>query len=190
MFLLTRGKLGQGCRIDPPIQVDYGHNMTLGNQVIWDSSGVALDCAPISIGERTILGPGVKLLGATHPLNPLLCYAVRQFDYAMENHIVKDCWIGGGVVVCPGVRIEDGVTVRPGSVVSKNVPSFVVVAGCPAKVVAVLEREVCEQEGHALEAFLKAGKKDDENGNTDSGVRIDEFYDQWRSPAVETMVLP
>jgi maltose O-acetyltransferase len=190
LFLLTRGKLGQGCRIDPPIQVDYGHNLTLGNQVIWGSSSVALDCARISIGDRTILGPGVKLLGATHPTNPLLRNPERQFDYAMEINIGKDCWVGGGVVVCPGVTIGDGVTVQPGSVVSKNVPSFVVVAGCPAKIVEVLERERCEQEGQALEAFLKAWKKEGENGKADGDVKIEEFFDQWRPPTVETMVLP
>ncbi|KAF9155304.1 hypothetical protein BG015_010328, partial [Linnemannia schmuckeri] len=77
LFLLTHGKLGRGCRIDSPIQVDYGHNMTLGDQVVWGPNGVTLDCAPISISDRTILGPGVKLFGATHPLNPLLRYPVR-----------------------------------------------------------------------------------------------------------------
>lgn len=108
----------------------------------------------------------------------------------MEINIGKDCWVGGGVVVCPGVTIGDGVTVQPGSVVSKNVPSFVVVAGCPAKIVEVLERERCEQEGQALEAFLKAWKKEGENGKADGDVKIEEFFDQWRPPTVETMVLP
>lgn len=192
LYLLTRGKLGQGCRIDPPFQVDYGHNMTLGDRVIWGPNGVALDCVPISIGDRTILGPSVKLFGATHPLNPLLRYPVRQFDFAMEIHIGKDCWLGGGVVVCPGVRIGDGVTVLPGSVVTKNVPSFAVVAGCPARVVEVLERERCEDEGRALKAFLKSrkveSKEEEEEGL--AGRRIEKFFDQWRPPAVETMALP
>lgn len=183
LYLLTRGKLGQGCRIDPPFQVDYGHNMTLGDKVIWGPNGVALDCAPISIGDRTILGPGVKLFGATHPLNPLLRYPVRQFDFAMEIHIGKDCWLGGGVIVCPGVRIGDGVAVLPGSVVTKNVPSFVVVAGCPARVLEVLERERCEDEGRALESFLKSGK-------VEAGGKVEDFFDQWRLPTVETMTLP
>lgn len=181
LYLLMREKVGKRCRIDPPFQVDYGHNMTLGDKVNWGPNGVALDCAPISIGDRTILGPGVKLFGATHPLNPLLRYPIRQFDFAMEIHIGKDCWLGGGVVVCPGVRIGDGVTVLPGSIVTKNVPSFAVVAGCPAEIVEVLDREGCEDEDRALEAFLKSGLV---------GERIEEFFDQWRPPAVETMALP
>ncbi|KAG9070983.1 hypothetical protein KI688_008526 [Linnemannia hyalina] len=191
--LLTRGKLGHGCRIDPPFQVDYGHNMTLGDKVIWGPNGVALDCAPISIGDRTILGQGVRLFGATHPLNPLLRYPVRQFDFSMEIHIGKDCWLGGGVIVCPGVRIGDGVTVLPGSVVTKNVPSFTVVAGCPARVVKVLEREGCEDEWRALVAFLKSGKVESKEEEEEEGLasrRIEEFFDQWRPPAVETMALP
>ncbi|KAF8943646.1 hypothetical protein BGZ47_005219 [Haplosporangium gracile] len=161
LFLLTRGKLGRGCKIHSPIQVDYGHNMTLGDQVVWGSNVVTLDCAPISIGDRTIFGPGVKLFGATHPLNPLLRYPVRQFDFAMEIHIGKDCWLGGS----------------------------------PARVVEVMDREECEAEGRLLEAFLKADKEQESevaevDGFESESVKIEEFFDQWRPPVVETMVLP
>ena len=114
-LLLTRGKLGQGCRIDPPISSRLWPQHDLGRQGLSGApSGVALDCAPISIGDRTILGPGGNSLRATHPLNPLLQYPVRQFDFAMEIHIGKDCWLGGGVVVwlrgCEDWRWSDRVT--------------------------------------------------------------------------------
>ncbi|KAF9933623.1 hypothetical protein FBU30_005062 [Linnemannia zychae] len=177
LYLLTRGKIGSGCRVDPPIQVDYGHNMTLGSHVSWSTNGVALDCAVISIGDRTILGPGVKLFGATHPLNPLLRHPVRHFDFAMEIHIGKDCWLGGGVIVCPGVRIGDGVSVLPGSVVTKNVPDYVVVEGSPARIMNVLQNSKHENEERTLI-------------EKDTDKTVDELLEEWTPPRIETMALP
>ncbi|KAK3846251.1 MAG: trimeric LpxA-like protein [Linnemannia gamsii] len=172
LYLLTRGQMSQGCKVEPPIQVDYGHNTTLGNSVLLGSNTVLLDCARITIGDRTILGPGVKLLGATHPLNPLLRYPIRQFDYAMEIRVGKDCCVGAGAVLCPGVVIGDGVMVLEGSVVTKSVlPGFVVIGGCPARVVRVLERVDVEREG---------------------GGKVGDLFDnnEWKPPVVGTMELP
>ncbi|KAI8361621.1 acetyltransferase, partial [Mortierella sp. GBAus27b] len=125
--------------IEPPIQVDYGFNMTLGNNVKIHNNLVVLDCARVVIGDGTAIGSSVKLFGGTHPVNPLLRHPSRGFDYAMDIHIGRNCWIGGGSVVCPGVTIGDGVVVKQGSVVAKNVPPFVVVEGSPARIVQVLD---------------------------------------------------
>ncbi|KAF9906926.1 hypothetical protein EC991_011489 [Linnemannia zychae] len=172
LYLLTGGHLGQNCKVDPPIQVDYGHNTVIGDNVTIGSNCVILDCAPITIGSRTILGPGVKLFGPIHHTNPLLRNPIRQFDFAMEIHIGEDCWIGAGAVLCPGVTIGDGVTVLPGSVVTKNVGGFVVVGGSPARILEVLDRKMCEKENEGDEELTYG----DDDG--------------WRPPVVETMALP
>ncbi|KAF9573777.1 hypothetical protein EC968_008056 [Mortierella alpina] len=130
--------------------VDYGNNLELGASVRLGPNCVVLDCAKVSIGERTLVGAGVMLFAATHPTNPLLRHLHWKWDFAMPIRIGCDCRIGGGVVVCPGVEIGDGVTVTEGSVVTKSVPPYVVVEGAPARITRVLNRDECKREARTF----------------------------------------
>jgi acetyltransferase-like isoleucine patch superfamily enzyme len=94
---------------------------------------VVLDCAPVTIGDRTKFGPGVSVYAATHPT---AVQERRDFpDYSKEVTIGNDCWIGGNTVILPGVTIGNGTTVGAGSVVTKDIPSFSIAVGTPAKVI-------------------------------------------------------
>jgi acetyltransferase-like isoleucine patch superfamily enzyme len=98
-----------------------------------ESSMVILDCAIVTIGDRTKFGPGVSIFAATHPT------AVQPrrdgTDYSKEVRIRNDCWIGGNTVILPGVTIGNGVTVGASSVVTRNIPSYSIAVGSPARVI-------------------------------------------------------
>lgn len=100
---------------------------------------MVLDCAIVRIGDRTILGPNVHIYAATHPVSVKERREIP--DYSKEVTIGSDCWIGGNCVVMPGVTIGNGVTVGACSVVTKDIPSYSVAVGSPAKVVKKLDNE-------------------------------------------------
>ncbi|CAO3640972.1 unnamed protein product [Cunninghamella echinulata] len=93
---------------------------------------VLLDINKIIIGDNTLIGPGVHFYTATHPLDP-----VERTKKLMGKpiHIGNDRWIGGKVIICPGVKISSNVTVTAGSFVTKDIPDSVMVAGVPAKII-------------------------------------------------------
>lgn len=98
---------------------------------------IILDCAIVTIGDRVKFGPNVSVFAATHPTE---VQDRRDFpDYSKEVTIGNDCWIGGHTVIMPGVTIGDGVTVGASSVVTKDIPSFSVAVGSPAKVIKRLK---------------------------------------------------
>ncbi|WEW57866.1 hypothetical protein PRK78_003333 [Emydomyces testavorans] len=125
--------------IEAPIRIDYGFNVKLGQAVFVNFNCVILDTCPVTIGARTLLGPNVNLYSGTHPLDPGLRNGTKGPELGREIHIGEDCWIGGNVVILPGVTIGNGATVGAGSVVTKDVPSFHVAAGNPAKIIRRIE---------------------------------------------------
>lgn len=122
--------------IEPPFYVDYGCNLFVGNGFYANHGMVALDCNEIRIGERVLCGPYVQLYAAGHPTN------VQQRrdgdEFAKPINIGDDVWIGGNVVVLPGVTIGSGVTIAASSVVNRDVPDNCVVAGSPCRIVKKL----------------------------------------------------
>lgn len=128
--------------IEPPFQVDYGYNITVGNNLQVNFGCVILDCAPINIGDNCLVAPGVQIYAATHPLNAK--YRQDNEDYyelAYPVTIGNNVWIGGHAIICPGVTIGDNCVIGAGAVVTKNVPSNVVVAGNPAKIIRDMNDE-------------------------------------------------
>jgi len=121
--------------IEPNFRCDYGYNITLGEGCQLNFDCCMLDCAPITIGKRVLFAPNVHIYAATHPLCPI---ERKDFELARPVKIGDDCWIGGQVIICPGVTIGNGVTIGAGSVVTKDVPSNVIVAGNPAKIIRYL----------------------------------------------------
>jgi acetyltransferase-like isoleucine patch superfamily enzyme len=98
---------------------------------------VILDCAVVRIGDRVKFGPNVSVFAATHPTE---LQARRETpDYSREVTIGNDCWIGGHTVIMPGVAIGDGVTIGAGSVVTRDIPSYSIAVGSPARVIKKVE---------------------------------------------------
>lgn len=127
------GGLGEGCFIEPPFTVDYGCNVRLGDSVYANFNLCILDCGIVTIGSRTMFGPNVSIFAATHETE---VQSRRDgIEYAYEVTIGEDCWIGGHVVILPGVTIGDGVTIGAGSVVTNSIPAWSVAIGNPARVV-------------------------------------------------------
>jgi maltose O-acetyltransferase len=133
--LLSRifGALGRGAQVKPLFACDYGYNIRAGANLFVNYNCVFLDCAPITIGDDVKIGPAVQIYTAQHPLDP----AERRtgLEMAAPVTIGNNVWIGGGAILCPGVRIGDDAVVGAGSVVTRDVPNSAVAAGNPCRVI-------------------------------------------------------
>ncbi len=134
------GELGQDAFVKPPLFVDYGEHISIGARTFVNYNLAALDVAPITIGEDCLLGPNVQLLTPTHPIDPRP--RRDKLEAARPITIGDNVWLGGGVIVCPGVTIGDNSVVGAGSVVTRDIPANVVAVGNPARVL----REIGEQD--------------------------------------------
>ena len=124
--------LPESAVIMPPFYCDHGHGIHLGENVFINNCCTFLDGALITIGDYTLIGPNVQIYTPQHPMG----YMERRItqEYAYPVTIGKDCWIGGGAIICPGVTIGDRCIVAAGSVVTRDVPDDSLVAGNPAVV--------------------------------------------------------
>jgi maltose O-acetyltransferase len=122
--------------IQPPFYCDYGYNMKIGEKVFFNFNCVVLDVTLVTIGNRTLFGPNVQIYTATHPLD--FKERATGLEYAKPITIGEDVWIGGSVVICPGVSIGDRTVIGAGSVVTKNIPPGVFAAGNPCRVIRPL----------------------------------------------------
>jgi acetyltransferase-like isoleucine patch superfamily enzyme len=111
----------------------------LGKGVFLNFDSTFVDTCPITIGARTLVGPHCSFYSGTHPLDPFLRNGIKGPELGKPITIGEDCWFGGNVIVLPGVTIGRGVTIGAGSVVTKDVPPFHVVAGNPARVLRKIE---------------------------------------------------
>lgn len=130
------GSVGKDVTLRAPLYVDYGSQITIGDRVFANYGLTALDCAPITIGDDTQIGPHVQLLTPTHPLDA--DERRSKIEAAAPITIGRNVWIGGGVVVLAGVTIGDNSVIGAGAVVTKDVPANVVAVGNPARVVREL----------------------------------------------------
>lgn len=123
--------------VEPPFCCDYGYNLYVGAETFFNFNSVVLDVCPVTIGTRVMFGPSVQIYAATHPMSP----AARRtgLEFGRPIWIGDDCWIGGNVVVNPGVRIGARCVVGAGSVVTRDLPSDVFAAGNPARVIRAIE---------------------------------------------------
>ncbi|MBA2493017.1 MAG: sugar O-acetyltransferase [Gammaproteobacteria bacterium] len=122
--------------IQPPFFCDYGTNIHVGEKVFFSFNCVVLDVMPVTIDSYTLFGPAVQVYTAMHPLDPMQRRAGLEF--AKPVKIGRDVWIGGGAIICPGVRIGDGSVIGAGSVVTRDIPEAVLAAGNPCRVLRTL----------------------------------------------------
>ncbi len=130
------GSVGEDVSIRPPLYVDYGSQISIGDRVFANFGLTALDCAPITIGDDTQIGPHVQLLTPTHPIDA--AQRLTKIEAAGPIHIGRNVWIGGGVIVLAGVTIGDNAVIGAGSVVTKDVPAGTIAVGNPARVIREL----------------------------------------------------
>jgi maltose O-acetyltransferase len=128
--------VGPGAVIRPPFHCDYGAQISLGAGTFVNFGLVALDPAPITIGDDVQIGPNVQLLTPTHPLQADLRRA--GWEAARPIAIADNVWLGGGVIVLPGVSIGENSVVGAGAVVSRDVPAGVLAVGNPARIIRAL----------------------------------------------------
>jgi len=130
------GGLGEDVDIRPPVFFDYGHQTTVGDRTFINAGVTILDVGRVTIGAEVQIGPGVQLLTPTHPLDP----ARRRAGWEAQKPIVIEdgVWLGGGVIVCPGVTIGENSVIGAGAVVTRDVPAGVVAVGNPCRVLRPL----------------------------------------------------
>ncbi|EAU42921.1 maltose transacetylase [Fulvimarina pelagi HTCC2506] len=130
------GHLGADTIVKPTFRCDYGSNIRIGARSFVNYDCVLLDCNMITIGEEVQIAPGVHIYTATHPLDA----ATRRIGLESAHPVVvgDGVWLGGRVVVCPGVTIGENTVVGTGSVVTKNLPPNVLAVGNPCRVVRSL----------------------------------------------------
>ena len=126
-------EVGQNCYIESPYFANWGgHHVHLGSNVYANAGLKLVDDTHIYIGDCTMLGPNVVIATAGHPIDPEL--RSRGLQYNMPVRIGRNCWLGAGVIVMPGVTIGDDTVIGAGSVVTKDIPSGVVAVGNPCRV--------------------------------------------------------
>lgn len=125
--------LGEGCFIEPPLHANWGgHHVHFGKNVYANFNLTLVDDTHIYIGDHTMIGPNVVIATGGHPLLPEL--RQKGYQYNVPVHIGKNCWIGAGAIIVPGITIGDHSVIGAGSVVTKDIPSNVLAVGNPCKV--------------------------------------------------------
>ena len=126
-------EIGEGCYIEPPLHATWGgKHVHFGKNVYCNFNLTLVDDTHIFVGDYTMFAPNVVVATAGHPILPEL--RERAFQYNMPVHIGRNCWIGAGALIMPGVTIGDNTVIGAGSVVTRDIPSNVVAVGNPCRV--------------------------------------------------------
>ncbi len=126
-------EIGEGCYIEPPLHTNMGgHHVHFGSNIYANFGLTLVDDTHIYVGDNTMFGPHVTVATAGHPIDPQLREKGLQFN--MPVHIGRNCWIGAGAMIMPGVTIGDNTVIGAGSVVTKDIPAGVVAVGNPCRV--------------------------------------------------------
>ena len=131
------GSTGEIAYMEPNIRFDYGFNTHVGENFIANFDCTILDVCKVRFGDNCMLGPGVQIYTATHPLNPTERNSGKE--YAKPITFGNNVWIGGSAVINPGVTVGDNVVIASGAVVTKDVPDNAVVGGNPARIIKHIE---------------------------------------------------
>lgn len=130
-------EIGEGCYIEPPLHTNFGgRHVHFGSHIYANFNLTLVDDTHIYVGDHTMFGPNVTVATAGHPILPKL--REQAYQYNAPVHIGKNCWIGAGTVIVPGVTIGDCVVIGAGSVVTRDIPDRVVAVGNPCRVMRPL----------------------------------------------------
>ena len=142
-----------GAFINPPFYCDYGTHIHVGKNFFANYNCTIIDVAPVTIGDNCQLAPGVAIYTAGHPVHP----ATRNtgYEYGKPVTIGDNVWVGGNTVILPGVTIGSNTVIGAGSVVTHDIPDWVVAAGNPCKVI----RQITEDDRRT---YFKGQDIDDE----------------------------
>ena len=134
-------EIGDGCYVEPPLHANWGgKHIHFGKNVYANFGLTMVDDTHIYVGDYTMFGPNCVIATAGHPILPEL--REKAYQYNIPVHIGKNCWLGAGVIVLPGVTIGDNCVIGAGSVVTKDIPSNVIAVGNPCKVL----REISDRD--------------------------------------------
>ncbi len=133
-------KVGENVWIEPDFKCEFGENIAIEDDVYINFGCVILDCAEVTVGSHTLLGPNVGLYAANHSIDAT--ERINGGCIGKPIHIGKNAWLGGGVKVLPGVTVGDNSIIGAGSVVTKDIPSNVIAAGNPCRVI----REITDKD--------------------------------------------
>jgi maltose O-acetyltransferase len=125
--------IGANFTIRPPFYCDYGCHISAGDNLYINYDCTILDCNNVHLGNNVLLAPKVQIYTAYHPINPKLRLSGKEL--AAPVTIGNNVWLGGGVIICPGVSVGSNVTIGAGSVVTKDIPDNVVGVGNPCRVI-------------------------------------------------------
>ena len=134
------GKSGEGICIEAPFRCDYGSNIEVGDNFYSNYNLTILDVAKVTIGKNVMIAPNVSIFTAGHPIHP--DSRNSGYEYGIEVTIGDNVWIGGNVVVNPGVHIGNNVVIGSGSVVTKDIPDNYIAVGNPCRLI----REITEED--------------------------------------------
>jgi maltose O-acetyltransferase len=141
------GKGGDSVWMQPPFFCDYGSNIELGERVFFNFNCVVLDVCRVSIGDFTLFGPAVQIYTPMHPMDPDLR---RRQEYGKPVEIGADVWVGGGAIICPGVKIGSRTVIGAGSVVTRDIPGDVFAAGNPCRVIRSVTSDDLRRRGSVI----------------------------------------
>ena len=133
------GKTGDSVYIEPPFHCDYGYNIEVGENFFANYNCTILDVAKVKIGKNVLIAPNVSIYTAGHPLHPESRNS--GYEYGISITIGDNVWIGGSVVILPGVSIGSNTVIGAGSVVTSDIPDWVAAAGNPCKVIRKITEE-------------------------------------------------
>lgn len=122
--------------INPPFYCDYGTHIEVGKNFFANYNCTILDVARVRIGDNCFMAPNVAIYTAGHPIHPDTRNS--QYEYGKEVTIGDNVWLGGSVVITPGVHIGNNVVIGAGSVVTRDIPDNAIAVGNPCKVVRFL----------------------------------------------------
>lgn len=124
----------EGLYIEPPFNCDYGNNIIIGKNFYANFNCIVLDVNTVEIGDNVMFAPNVQVYTAGHPIDAKL-RVDEGVEFGLPIKIGDNVWVGGGVIICPGVSIGENAVVGAGAVVTKDIPANVVAAGNPCRVI-------------------------------------------------------
>lgn len=131
------GKVGRNCLIEQPFMCDYGYNIEVGDNFYANHNLIVLDAAKVTIGDNVFIAPNCSIYTAYHPTE--VEERNKGLEYASPVKIGDNVWIGGNVIIFPGVTIGDNCTIGAGSIVTKDIPTNSIAYGNPCRVARTLK---------------------------------------------------